>query len=99
MPYPTSVVLAEPAAPALLLANLAAVEAALLAQIQLQPHPQLLIDCEAQPCRRGLGVCHFVSQLLLLRQRGGSVWLRNVDPLLRRCLQQLGLTACFFVAE
>jgi anti-anti-sigma regulatory factor len=91
--------LAEPAAPALLLMNLAAVDAALLARMLLQPHPQLLIDCGAQPCRRDLGVCYFVSQLLQLRRRGDSVWLCNVDPLLRRCLQQLGLTTYFFVAE
>lgn len=94
-----SVAPAEPAAPALLFANLASVEATLLTRMLLQPPPQLLIDCEAQPCRRSLGVCHFVSELLLLRQQGGSVWLLNVDPLLRRCLQQLGLTAHFFVAE
>lgn len=90
--------LAEPAVP-LLVVNLAAVDAALLARILLQPHPQLLIDCGAQPCRRTLGVCYFVSQLLLLRRRGASVWLRNVDAVLHRCLQQLGLATLFLLAE
>ncbi|MGI4874560.1 MAG: hypothetical protein ACRYFX_25680 [Janthinobacterium lividum] len=89
----------EPVATELLSVNLAAVDAALLARMLLQPQPQLLIDCGAQPCRRSLGVCYFLSQLLLLRQRGASVWLCNVDPLLRRHLRQLGLEALFFLAE
>lgn len=79
--------------------HLAAVDAALLARILLQPQPELLIDCGAQPCRRHLGVCYFLSQLLLLRQRGARVWLCNVDASLHRCLRQLGLEACFFRAE
>lgn len=90
---------AAPVATVLISVNLAAVDAALLARILLQPHPQLLIDCGAQPCRRGLGVCYFLSQLLLLRQRGASVWLSNVDPLLRCHLRQLGLEALFSLAE
>jgi anti-anti-sigma regulatory factor len=85
--------------PALLLVNLAAVDAPLLARMLLQPHPQVLIDCQAQPCRQSLGLCYFLSQLLALRHRGASVWLSNVDPLLRRCLQQLGLAASFSIAE
>ncbi|GAB3637944.1 hypothetical protein GCM10027422_35340 [Hymenobacter arcticus] len=99
MRSPPATPLAEPAATALLLVNLAAVDAALLDRMRRQPQPQLLINCGMQPCRRGLGVCHFLSQLLLLRQRGASVWLCNVDPLLRRCLQQLGLAASFFLTE
>lgn len=91
--------LAEPVAPPLLLVDLAAVDAALLARILLRPHPPLLIDCGAQPCRRSWGVCQFVSQLLLLRQQGASIWLCNADPLLRRCLQSLGLATSFFWAE
>ncbi|RZK24512.1 MAG: hypothetical protein EOO63_17090 [Hymenobacter sp.] len=91
--------LAEPVAPALLLVDLTALDVALLTQILHQPHPQLLIDCGAQPCRRSQGVCHFVSQLLLLRRQGASVWLCNVDPLLRRCLQSLGLATSFFLVE
>lgn len=91
--------LAEPAATALLPVSLAAIDATLLARILLQPHPQLLIDCQAQPCRRTIGVCYFFSQLLLLRQRGASVWLCNVDDQLRHQLQQLGLESFFFLAE
>lgn len=91
--------LPAPLATVLLSVNLAAVDATLRARILRQPQPPLLIDCGAQPCRRGLGVCYFLSQLLLLRQRGVSVWLCNVDPLLRRYLRQLGLEALFFLAE
>lgn len=90
---------AEPAATALIPVSLAAVDAALLARILVQPHPQLLIDCGAQPCRRQLGVCYFLSQLVLLRQRGASAWLCNVDALLHRYLRQLGLDSFFFLAE
>ena len=38
-----------------------------------------------------LGVGRFVAQLLLVRGRGACIWLCNVHPGLRRCLQQLGL--------
>lgn len=94
---------AQPAATALIPVSLAAMDAALLVRLLRQSHPhphsQLLIDCGAQPCRRQLGVCHFLSQLLLLHQCGASVWLSNVDPLLRRYLQQLGLGATFLLVD
>jgi len=90
--------LAKPAATALLPVSLAAVDAALLARRLLRSHPQLLIDCQAQPCRRNIGVCYFLSQLLLLRQRGASVWPCNVDALLRNYLRQLGLESAFLLA-
>lgn len=89
--------LAEPVA--LISVSLATIDATLLARILLQPHPRLLIDCGAQPCRRGLGVCYLLSQLLLLRLQGASVWLCNVDPLLHRCLQGLGLHVVFHRAD
>lgn len=79
--------------------SLAPVGAAQLARLLLQYHPQLLIDYMAQPCRQQLGVCYFISRLLLLRQRRAIVWLSNVDPLLRRCLQRLGLESVFSLAE
>lgn len=91
--------LVEPAPPTLLLVNLAAVDAALRARLLLQPPPGLLIDCGADPCRRNLGVCYFLSQLVLLRRQGASVWLCNADPLLRRCLHALGLGTSFFLVE
>lgn len=91
--------LAEPVVTTLIPVSLAAIDAALLARLLLQPHPQLLFDCGAQPCRRNLGVCYFLSQLLMLRQRGASVWLSNVDPQLRRYIQQLGLESAFFLVE
>lgn len=96
---------AEPAATALIPVSLAAVAAALLALARLlgQPHPQLLIDfdCGAQPCRRQLGGCYFLSQLVLLRQRGASGWLCNVNvnALRHRYLRQLGLDSLFFLVE
>lgn len=91
--------LAEPVTSALIPVSLAAIDAALLARMLLQPHPQLLIDCRAQPCRRNIGLCYFLSQLLMLRQRGASVWLCNVDALLRGHIRQLGLEAAFFLTD
>ena len=90
---------ATPAATALLPISLAMLDAELLVHLFLQPHPQLLIDCAAQPCRRTLGVCDFLSQLLALRQHGAGVWLSNADVPLRRYLQQLGLGATFFLLD
>ncbi|RZK61984.1 MAG: hypothetical protein EOO59_03735 [Hymenobacter sp.] len=90
---------AAPAATAPLGLHLTTLDAGLLARLLLHPPPQLLVDCGAQPSRRSLGVCHFLSLLLLLRRQGGSVWLCNVDPLLRRCLLPLGLGATFLLAE
>ena len=91
--------LAEPVATALIPVSLAAIDAALLAQLLLQPHPQVLIDCQAQPCRQNVGVCYFLSQLLMLRQQGASVWLSNVDASLRSNLRQLGLEAAFLLVD
>lgn len=99
MHAPLTLLPALPAAAALIPVSLAAIDAALLVRLLRQPQPQLLIDCGAQPCRRQLGVCHFLSQLLLLHQCGASVWLSNVDPLLRRYLQQLGLGATFSLLD
>ncbi|MGI4742685.1 MAG: hypothetical protein ACRYG7_46595 [Janthinobacterium lividum] len=89
----------SPAATALIATSLAAVDAELLARLLRQPQPQLLIDCAAQPCRRTLGVCDFLSRLLTLRQHGASVWLSNADLPLRRYIQQLGLGATFFLLD
>lgn len=94
--YPLPV---APVATALIPVSLAHVDAALLARLLLAPEPQVLIDCQAQPCRRALGVCYFLSQLLGLRQRGARVWLRNVDASLHQYLRQLGLESAFFRAE
>ena len=56
-----------------------------------QPLSQLTlhIDCGQLRCQRTLGVSHVISQLLLLRQAGAGVWLRNVNAPLRRCLHLL----------
>ena len=62
------------------------------------PRPQFFIDCSNLVCQRTLGVSHVVSQLLLLRQAGASVWLRNVNAPLRRCLQLLQLVPLFELA-
>jgi hypothetical protein len=83
----------------LLPVNLAAVDAAHLVRILAQSPVQLLVDCGALPCQRTLGICFLISQLLVLRQGGASVWLRNASPLLRRCLQKLQLGSCFHLAE
>jgi anti-anti-sigma regulatory factor len=83
----------------LLPVNLAEVDAAHLVRILAQPHMQLLVDCGALPCQRTLGVCFLVSQLLVLRQSGACVWLRNVSPVLQRCLHQLNLTSLFPLAD
>ena len=99
MSAPTTSPLVEPVPTDLLPVSLAAIDAALLARLLLQPQPQLLIDCQAQPCRRTIGVCYFLSQLLLLRQRGARIWLSNVDPLLRGHLRQLGLESAFSLAD
>lgn len=99
-PLAASAIAAPLSAPAALISvSLAAINATLLARILLQPHPQLLIDCGAQPCRRALGVCYFLSQLLLLRQQGASIWLSNADQPLRRHIRQLGLEPAFFLVD
>ncbi|OUJ72917.1 anti-sigma factor antagonist [Hymenobacter crusticola] len=79
--------------------DLDAVETAQLVHaLAQQPRPQLLIDCDNLRCQRTLGVSHVVSQLLLLRQSGASIWLRKVDPVLRRCLHLLGLDSVFLIS-
>jgi anti-anti-sigma regulatory factor len=60
--------------------------------------PPLYIDCGNLVCQRTLGVSHVVSQLLLLRQAGARIWLRNVNAPLRRCLRLLQLEALFHLA-
>ncbi|WP_324677984.1 hypothetical protein [Hymenobacter sp. GOD-10R] len=59
---------------------------------------QFLVDCDNLRCQRTLGISHVVSQLLLLRQSGASVWLRNVNPVLRRCLHLLRLDSFFLIS-
>ena len=60
--------------------------------------PPLYIDCADLVCQRTLGVSHVVSQLLLLRQAGARIWLRNVNAPLRRCLRLLRPEALFHLA-
>lgn len=79
--------------------NLAEVNAAHLVRILAQPHLRLLVDCGTLPCQRTLGICYLVSQLLVLRQSGASVWLCNTSPVLRHCLQKLKLSAFFSLAD
>lgn len=91
-------------APALLPVDLAAVDAGQLVYTLRPPGPgqppaQLLVDCGALPYQRTLGVCFLVSQLLVLHQSGARVWLRNVSPVLRHCLQLLQLNAFFCSTE
>jgi len=79
--------------------DLDAVETAQLVHaLAQQPRTQLLIDCDNLRCQRTLGVSHVVSQLLLLRRSGASIWLRNVNPVLRRCLYLLGLDSVFLIS-
>jgi anti-anti-sigma regulatory factor len=67
---------------------------ALVQHSQLGP-PQLVIDCSRLKCLRHLGVSHVVSQLLVFHQSGARVFLRNVEPVLQRCLQVLRLDSFF----
>ena len=84
MPVHYSALLSIPAAdPTLTPVNLADLTAKQLACLLVAPPPH------------PLGVCRFVAQLLLVRGRGTCIWLCNVHPGLRRCLQQLGLAAVF----
>ena len=86
-------------APGLLPVNLAEVDAAHLIRILAQPHAQLLVDCGTLSCQRTLGICFLVSQLLVLRQSGASIRLRNASPVLRRCLHKLGLSTFFLLVD
>ncbi|MCR5887886.1 hypothetical protein LRS06_08855 [Hymenobacter sp. J193] len=61
--------------------------------------PQLVVDCGALQCLRTLGVSHVVSQLLVLRQAGASIWLCNADSTLRRCLDVLKLQSVFLTID
>lgn len=92
--YPT----AKPAT-ALLPVNLAAVDAAHLGRILQHQPVSLLIDCGALPYQRTLGICFLVSQLLMLRQSRATVHLRNVSPVLQRCLHKLHLSSFFLLAN
>jgi anti-anti-sigma regulatory factor len=88
---------AQPTA-ALLPVNLAEVDAAHLVRILPHPPTPLLVDCGSLPCQRTLGICFLVSQLLVLRQSGATVYLRNASPVLLRCLQKLQLSSIFPLA-
>ena len=70
-----------------------------MARRPLLPRPQFIIDCATQQCLRRLGVSHFVSQLVLLHGAGGRVVLRNVSPVLQRCLLLLRLDKLFHYAS
>ncbi|WP_229728902.1 hypothetical protein, partial [Hymenobacter glacieicola] len=59
------------------------------------PRPRFIVDCATQQCLRKLGISHFISQLLLLHNAGGRVVLRNVSPVLQRCLALLKLDKLF----
>ncbi|GAB3876040.1 hypothetical protein GCM10028824_32990 [Hymenobacter segetis] len=63
------------------------------------PRGPLVIDCGQLQCQRLRGVAHVVSQLLLLRQAGATVWLRNVNAPLRACLRRLQLSPLFPLDE
>ena len=79
--------------------NLADLTAKQLACLLVAPPSQLLVDCGGQLLPHPLGVCRFVGQLLQMRLRGTCLWLCNVHPGLRRCLQQLELEAVFHLNE
>ncbi|MBG8553125.1 hypothetical protein [Hymenobacter guriensis] len=61
--------------------------------------PQLVVDCGRLQCLRTLGVGHVVSQLLVLRQAGATIWLCNADSTLRRCLDVLKLQRVFLTID
>ena len=48
---------------------------------------------------RGCRVEEGQSQLLVLRQSGASIRLRNASPVLRRCLHKLGLSTFFLLVD
>ena len=96
MPVHYSALLSIPVAdPTLTPVNLADLTAKQLACLLVAPPPHLLVDCGGLLIPHPLGVGRFVAQLLLVRGRGTCIWLCNVHPGLRRCLQQLGLAAVF----
>lgn len=90
--YPSTPLAGPAAATALAPEQFGDLSAEQLAQLLITPPPpHLTIDCGGQCAPRPAGVCRFVSYLLLLRQRGTSIRLRNVHPVLQRCLFQLRL--------
>jgi len=96
MPVHYSALLSVPATDLTLTpVNLADLTAKQLACLLVAPPPHLMVDCGGLLMPHPLGVCRFVAQLLLVRGRGTCIWLCNVHPGLRRCLQQLGLAAVF----
>ena len=90
-----------PAPPATLnLDETAAIEATCVHLRSSSPtSAQLHIDCGQLRCQRTLGVSHVVSQLLRLRQAGASIWLRNANAPLRRCLQLLQVGPLFHFVD
>ena len=95
-PIPFPALLAGPDhALALAPVNLSDLTAKQLACLLVAPPPQLLVDCGGLLLPHPLGACRFVTQLLQLRRRGARLWLCNVHPELRRCLQHLNLAAVF----
>jgi anti-anti-sigma regulatory factor len=75
-------------------------EAEAVHEAQLLPRATPLhVDCAHLVCQRNLGVGYVVSQLLLLRQAGATIWLRNVNAPLRRCLHLLSLNALFHFGD
>lgn len=60
-----------------------------------QPPALLHLDCSAPPYQCPQGVCHQISQLLLLRRAGVEVWLHQVHPLLAHSLHQLKVASLF----
>ena len=85
--------------PTLTPVNLADLTAKQLACLLVAPPSHLLVDWGGRLMPHPLGVGRFVAQLLLVRGRGACIWLCNVHPGLRRCLQQLGLAAVFHLNE
>jgi hypothetical protein len=65
----------------------------------LSQKPTFHVDCARLKCQRTLGVAHVVSQLLLLRRAGATVWLRNVNAPLRHCLRVLNLARFFRLVD
>ena len=82
--------------------NLDALAAKQLVRTMVQqagPPSRLLVDCGTLRALRTLGISHVVSELLVLRQGGAQVWLRNVSPVLQQCLRALRLDQAFFLAD
>lgn len=78
--------------------DLDAVETVQVARLLPRSTP-LLIDCARLACQRTLGVGHVISQLLSLHRAGATIWLRNVNAPLRRCLHLLGLSPLFHLGD